>query len=150
MQIRKGVAIVLPVLWLMNLILMIWVWCITGLGHGHEGSLYPHEQEGGLQLASSDKWRIVYHQQRLQSRVSPSRFSLWHLLFYQKIRSGIKFTSKFTFGILLVIFLLTNHRFLHSFINQKTWTRKVECRLYGYFLYCCFWVLKCWNIVMMN
>lgn len=55
MQIRKGVAIVLPVLWLMNFILMIWVWCITGLGHGHEGSLYPHEQEGGLQLASSDK-----------------------------------------------------------------------------------------------
>lgn len=109
--------------WLMNLILMIWVWCITGLGHGHEGSLYPHEQEGGLQLASSDKWRIVYHQQRLQSRVSPSRLSLWHLLFYQKIRSGIKFTSKLTFGILLVIFLLTNHRFLHSFIDQSNCTK---------------------------
>lgn len=70
MQIRKGVAIVLPdmlrwAVWLMDFILMILVWCITGPGHGHEGPLYPHEQEGGLQPASSDKWCIVYHQQRL-------------------------------------------------------------------------------------
>ena len=44
-------------------------WCFTGPGHGHEGPLHPHEQEGGLQPAAPQQWRPVLHQQRLQPRV---------------------------------------------------------------------------------